>query len=104
MKIKEPLYLKYCHVHILCVWVMLQKLPVNNFEWIEDTFQFNSDFIKSCNEKSDEGYFLEVDPEKLHELHNYLPFYQKERKLKKSKNLFLIYVIIFKYVNLREFT
>ena len=45
--------------------------------------QFNEDFIKNYNEESDEGYFLEVDvqyPEKLHELHNDLPFYQKERK------------------------
>ena len=50
-----------------------QQLPVNNFEWIKDTSQFNEDFIKSYNEESDEGYFLEVDvqyPEKLHELHN----------------------------------
>ena len=25
-------------------WAMSQKLPVNNFEWIEDTSQFNEDF------------------------------------------------------------
>ena len=25
---------------------MSQKLPVNNFEWIEDTSQVNEDFIK----------------------------------------------------------
>ena len=31
---------------------MLQKLPVNNFEWIEDTFQFNEDFMKSYNDES----------------------------------------------------
>ena len=46
---------------------MSQKLPVNNFEWIEDTFQYSEDFIRSWNEQSDEGYFLEVniqDPEK----------------------------------------
>ena len=40
---------------------MSQKLPVNNFEWIQDTSQFNEDFIKKCNEETDEGYFLEVD-------------------------------------------
>ena len=41
---------------------MSQKLPVNNFEWIKDTFQFNEDFIKKdYNEESDEGYFFEVD-------------------------------------------
>ena len=40
---------------------MSQKLPVNKFEWIEDTSQFNEDFIKNYNEESDEGYFLEID-------------------------------------------
>ena len=25
---------------------MSQNLPVNNFEWIEDTSQFKADFIK----------------------------------------------------------
>ena len=40
---------------------MSQNLPVNNFEWIEDTSQFNEDFIKNCNKESNEGYFLEVD-------------------------------------------
>ena len=52
---------------------MSQKLPINNFERNNDTSQFNKYFIKSYNEESDEGYFLEVDvqyPEKLHELHN----------------------------------
>ena len=29
---------------------MSQMLPVNNFEWIEDTFDFNEDFIKSYDE------------------------------------------------------
>ena len=56
---------------------MSQKLPVNYFEWIEDTSKFNEDFIKKYNEESDEGYFLEVDdqyPEKLHKRHNHLQF------------------------------
>ena len=33
---------------------MSQKLPVNNFEWIKDTSQFNEDFIKNYNEESDD--------------------------------------------------
>ena len=52
---------------------MSQKLPVNNFELIKDTSEFNKDFM-SYNEESDERYFLEVNfqcPEKLHELYNY---------------------------------
>ena len=44
---------------------MLQKPPVNNFEWIEDSSQFDEDFIKNYNEESDEGYFLKVDIQQL---------------------------------------
>ena len=43
------------------IWLaMSQKLPVNNFEWIEDISQFNEDFIKIYKEECDERYFLEV--------------------------------------------
>ena len=69
---------------------MSQKLPVNNFERIEDTSQFNEDFIKSHNEESDEGYFLEVDiqdSEKLHELNNGLPFLSERMKNLKSRKV-----------------
>ena len=65
---------------------MLQKLPLNKFEWIEDT---DEDLKKSYNEESDKGYFLEVDaqnPEKSHKLHNIYHYYQTEQKLKKSKS------------------
>ena len=69
---------------------MSQKLPVNNFEWIEEASQFNEDFIKNYNEESDEGYFLEVDVqylEKLHELHNDLPFLPERMKIEKVEKL-----------------
>ena len=60
---------------------MSQNIIVNNFEWIKDPSPFNEGFIKSYNEESDEGYFLQVDfqyLERLNELHIDLPFYQKE--------------------------
>ena len=66
---------------------MSQKLPVNNFEWIKDTSQFNEDFIESYNEESDEGYFLEFDVqyiEKIHEIHNDLLFLPE--RIKNFKN------------------
>ena len=69
---------------------MSQKLPVNNFEWIKDTSQFNEDFIKNYNEKSDEGYFLEVVVQclkNLHELHNDLPFLPERMKTEKFEKL-----------------
>ena len=55
---------------------MSQKHPVNDFEWIKDTFQCNEDFIKNYNEESDKRYFLELGVqylEKLQKLHNDLP-------------------------------
>ena len=60
-KNKESSYLKYWDFKNLYGWTMLQKLPVNNFEWIEDTFQFNEDIIKNHNEESYERYFFEID-------------------------------------------
>ena len=75
-KSKELSYLQYWDVNNLCGWVMSQKLPINNFEWVKGTSQLYKDFIKNYNEESDEGYFLEVnvqDLEKLQEIHNDLP-------------------------------
>ena len=60
---------------------MSQKLPVNNFEWMKDTSQF------------DEGYFLEVDVEyleQLHELHNDLTYLSEIMKIEKAKELVAI--------------
>ena len=88
-KNKKSLYLQYWDVNSLYGWTMLQKLPVNNFEWIKDNSQFIEDFMKNYNEESDEGYFLEIDVqclEKLHELQNDLPKMWGLR-LKNSKSL-----------------
>ena len=52
-KNKESLYLKYWDVTNLQGQAMSQKLPVYKFEWIEDTFQFDVDFIKNYNEEMD---------------------------------------------------
>ena len=60
-KNKEYSYLKYWDINNLYGWTMSQKLSVNNFAWMKDTSQFNEDFIKSFNEESYEGYFLEAD-------------------------------------------
>ena len=61
---------------------MSKKIPVNGFEWEEESSQFNEDFIKDYDENSDDGYFLEVDVEyskNLFSLRNDLPFLS-ERK------------------------
>ena len=63
---------------------MLQKLPLNNFEWIEDTSQFNEDFIKSYHEESDEGHFLEVD---VQYYMNFIMIYHERMKIEKAEKL-----------------
>ena len=66
---------------------MSQKLPVNGFMWYNDYLSdFNEDFIRNYDEKSEEGYFLEVDIEyskKLWSSHKELPFLREKRKLEK---------------------
>ena len=92
-KNKESSYIQYWDVNNLYVWAKPKKIPVNNFEWIKDTFQFNEDFMKNYNEESDEGYFVEVDVqylEKLHELHNDLPFLPERTKTGKVEKLVVI--------------
>ena len=49
---------------------MSQKLPVNHFEWIEDTSQFNEDFIKEYYKEND-GTFSKL---MFNALKNYLNF------------------------------
>ena len=72
-KINEELpYVQYLDVNNLYGWTMSKKVAVNNdFEWIKDTSQFNEDFIKNCNEKSDEGNFLDL---MFNILKNYMKF------------------------------
>ena len=67
-----------------------QILPVNKFEWIEETSQFNEDFIKNYNEESDARHFVEDDVkylEELQKLHNDLPFSSERSKLGNTKKL-----------------
>ena len=52
---------------------MSEYLPYGKFEWVKNVDEIN---VISINEKSDIGYFLEVDleyPNELYELHNDYP-------------------------------
>ena len=71
---------------------MYQKLPVDGFKWVKenDLSIFNEKIIKSYNENSDKGYFLEADvkyPKNLHELHSDLPFLPERKKIEEVKKL-----------------
>ena len=89
-KSKESSYLKYWDANNLYGWTMSQKLPVNGFKWVEDISDFNENFIKSYNDESDEGYFLEADiqdPENLHMIHSDFLFLPKRTKIEKVEKL-----------------
>ena len=69
---------------------MSQKLPVTDSQWVEDIFEFTEDFIKSYNDESDEGYFLEADVpylENLHNLYKFLLFLSKRMKTQKVEKI-----------------
>ena len=86
---KESSYIQYLDANNLYGWAMPQKLPKNNFKWVEDTSRINEEFIKNYNENSNKGYILEVDvkyPKKLHDSHNDLPFLPRRMKIDKCKN------------------
>ena len=60
---------------------MSQKLPVNDFKWVEDTSKISEEFIKNYDENNDKGYVLEVDVKylkRLHKLHSDFPFLRNE--------------------------
>ena len=96
---KESSYIQYLDANNLYGWAMSQKLPVNDFKWIEpvndfkwieDTSKINEEFIKNYDENNDKGYILEVDvkyPKKLHNIHSDLPFLPKRMKIDKCKKL-----------------
>ena len=63
---------------------MPQKLPINGFEWVKNLSKFNEDFIKSYDENSDKGYFLEVDvefPKILFNSHKDFQFLPERKKI-----------------------
>ena len=79
----KSLYLMYLDANNRYGWeAMSPKLPVNGFKREDDLSRFNERFIKSYNENSNKGYFLEVDVEYLKKVfgsHNDL-----------KKNLFVV--------------
>ena len=87
---KESSYIQYLDANNLYGWAMSQRLPVNNFKWVEDPFIINEESIKNYNENSSKGYILEVDvkyPTKLHDLPSDLPFLPKRIKIDKCKKI-----------------
>ena len=57
-KNKELSYIQFWDANNLHGWAMSQNVPVNYFEWIKDTSQFNQDFKKTIMNKVMKGITL----------------------------------------------
>ena len=71
-------------------WAMSQRLPENGFEWANTLSKVDERFIKSYDDKSDKGYFFEVDVEYrkiFHNLESDLPFLPERKKIGKCNKL-----------------
>ena len=89
-KNKESSYLKYWNVNTLYGLSTTQKLPMNNFEWIKDTFKSNEDFIKNITKKVIKDNFLKWMfniLKKLGEVRNKLQFLPGRMKIEKGRKL-----------------
>ena len=70
---KQSTFITYLDKNNLYGWAADEYLPYREFEWLKNVEELD---VMSINEKSDTGYFLEVDlkyPNELHELHNDYP-------------------------------
>ena len=68
-KNKESSFLRYCDINNKYGWVISQKRPVNNFEWVKDTSQINEDLMIKMIFEVNDKYF-----KKIHEINNHLSF------------------------------
>ena len=77
-KDEDEQYLMYYDVNNLYGWAMMQPLPCSNFSWVENI----DDTFWDVPEDSLIGYFLEVDleyPHELHDKHKDFPFCAEHR-------------------------
>ena len=89
-KNEESSYIQYLDANNLYGWAVSQKLPANDFKWINNVSKINEKFIKNYDEDSDKGYIFEVDVnylKRLHDLHSDLPFLSERMKIDKCKKL-----------------
>ena len=69
---KESSYLQYWDVNNLYGWATSQKLPLDNFEWTEDTSQFNEVIKKPTMKKVMRNTFLKLMLDILKDYMNFI--------------------------------
>ena len=89
-KNKESSYIQYEDANNLYEFPMIQKFPVDVFEWKRDMPKYNEGFVKNYDEDINKGFIFKVDveySENLHDLHSDLPFLLKRMKINKCSKL-----------------
>ena len=92
-KSKESSYIQYLDANNLYGATMSEKLPINEFKWVNDISGINEKFVKNYKKKkknSDKVYILEVDvdyPSKFHKLHSDMPSLPERMKIDKTQKL-----------------
>ena len=89
-KNEESSFHEYFDANNLYGFAISEPLPVNGFEWMEDSSKIDEDFIKNYDENSDKGYILEADVKylrNLHDLHSDLSFLPERMKIYKCKKV-----------------
>ena len=81
---KPTNYLQYLDTNNLYGWAMSQPLPTGEFRWINCDNWNPKRLVNMLSAEQNHGYLLEVDvsyPEKLHDLHNDIPFMCSKMKV-----------------------
>ena len=88
-------YIAHLDANNLYGWAISQKLPVNDFKWVEKSrlLEFNEDFIKNMMKIEIQDIFLKqmqsIQKSYLIATEIY-HFYPKEKRLKRSKKVFVV--------------
>lgn len=72
----DTTYLLYLDANNLYGYSMMQELPINGFEWVENVGQIDERAILAIPQDSPTGYMFEVDleyPDELHDKHKDYP-------------------------------
>ena len=88
----ESSYLMYLDANNLFGWVISQRLPIYDFEWMEQLPEFDERFIKNYDEKNDKWSILEVDVEfrkSLFNLYCESSFLAERKKIGKTQKVCL---------------
>ena len=89
-KKKKSSYIQYLDANNLYGKVMIEKLPVRGFRWMDDISRIDEDFVRGYDKNDIKGYILEVDvdyPNKLQNLQSDLPFLPERMVINNTKKL-----------------